>query len=175
MNKLALTMLVVAASNNGLMATENKPTTELKIVNENSFMIADYYRVHPRLWIWDKSEAKSQAMMDNCYELYGQIHNVDVKTLRGENFQPREFWSQPFEDVLHTLYPLIAKYHLFNIAGFDTDEVCFSCPKDKYCYEFVNDVPHTCPEIIEYFLEEDTHDKITKWMKKRGLKPIDWS
>ncbi len=169
MRKQALAMLVVMALNNGLVAMECKPKTELTISSEESFMIPyEASRYHPEALILHKY----MRWAEKNYELYGKEHGVSIETLRGDNFQPREFWTQPFEEILHILYPLITKYHLFHIASFDTDEICFS--KDKYCYEFINEVPHTCPEMIEYFLEDDAYDEITKWMKKRGLKPIDW-
>ncbi len=172
MRRLALAAVALVALSYDIEAMENKPTTELKIVNETSFCVYDRLKGYTNYEWCENFRNINMKGVNFEYEKYGREHDVDVATLRGDNFQPREFWTQPFKEILHTLYPVIKKHRIINIAYFDTETICFS--KDKYCYEFINEVPHTCPEMMEYFFEEDAYDEITEWMKKRGLKPIDW-
>ncbi len=174
MKRLALAAVAVVALSYDIEATESKPTTELKIVNESSFMVADYHRIHPEVWIWKKSEEKWCSGVDNYYEEYGKEHNVDIKTLRGENFQPREFWSQPFKEILHTLYPVLKHHEIERIIEHCCD-VCMCCLSPynpKYC--FSDYASRDLPEVVELLFEEDAFKAINKWMKNKGLKPIDW-
>ena len=154
-------------------ASENTKlwTGNLCVKREESFFINE-----GRYWQFLTEDAIykfGQKGMKYVYERYGKEHNVDVATLRGDNFQPREFWSQPFEKILHTLYPVIRKHRIFYIANFDTDSICFY-PHEEPHYEFINEIPHQFPEIVEYYFEEDVWREINEWMEKQGLKGIEW-
>ena len=158
----------ITALHSGTEAMEYKPKSELKVVLENSFTITDYEtRLHSeKFFLW-------RYGIGDTYKWYGKQNNVSIETLRGDNFQPREFWSQPFEKILHTLYPLIRKHNIFYIANFDTDDICFYPPEEPH-YEFINEIPHQFPEIVEYYFEEDVWREINEWMDKQGLKRVEW-
>ena len=129
MRKLALAAVTVVALSHETEAMESKPSiTELKIVKETSLKITDELTLrHPE----ERYLNRCQNDKVFFYEEYGKKHNVDVKTLRGENFQPREFWSQPRTEILHTLFPVIRKYKIFDIISFDPAIFCFQS-EEKY-------------------------------------------
>lgn len=169
MRSLVLAAVALVALSYDIEAMENKPNGELKMVAEISLEMIDYESsLHSEgYYVW-------RYGIGDTYEEYSEKHNIDIKTLRGENFQPREFWAQPFKEILHTLYPVIRKYQVLHIANFDTDDICFY-PHEEPHYEFINEISHTFPEIIEYYVEEESFREINGWMEKRGLKPVGWN
>ena len=171
MGKLALVVAVVAISTYNSEAMESKSSiTELKIVKETSLRIVDELTLlHPE----ERYLNRCQNDKAFFYKEYSKKHNIDVKTLRGDNFQPREFWSQPRTEILHTLFPVIRKYKIFDIISFEPAMFCFQSEKDIR-YDFQDWLSQDFSEIVEFYFEEEAYYAINKWMKKRKLKPIGW-
>lgn len=153
-------------------ASENTKlwTGNLCVKREESFFINE-----GRYWQFLTEDAIykfGQKGMKYVYERYGKEHNVDVATLRGDNFQPREFWEQPSRDIFGLLFPLLKRNKAFDVVNPEEEMVCF--PVHSLGYDFMDEMSKQFPEIIEYLLERDVWYEINEWMAKRELKGIDW-
>ena len=106
---------------------EVKTETSLQVVQAASFNVIDRYFAG---WCGRFYKVNMNAV-NKQYEEYGKKYNVDVKTLRGDNFYPREFWDQPFVDIIKTLIHPMDRYKIVDIIHqyYDEElEECFGCP-----------------------------------------------
>jgi len=143
----------------------------LKVQSETSFCIDE-----GRYWqIWTENILYKDGSknIEILYKNYGKEHSVDVATLRGDNFYPREFWTQSSEKIFHILFPIFKKNRVFDIVNCEDDEMdCFST--DNCGYDFKDGLSKEFPSAIEYLLERDVFEEIRKWMKENAGKTVDW-
>ena len=150
--------------------TERRRTGDLGVKRAESFCIEE-----GRYWQFLTEEAIyefGQKDMEYVYERYSKEHNIDVATLHGDNFKPREFWTQPSRDIFGILFPLLKRNKVFDVVNPEEEMVCF--PTHNLGYDFVDEMSKEFPEVIEYLLERDVLYEINGWMKKHHLKGIDW-
>ena len=143
----------------------------LKAQLETSFCIDEghYWQIWPESILYKDGSSN----VDLLYKNYEKDHGIDIATLRGDNFYPREFWTQSSEKIFHIIFPILKKNKVFDIVNCKDDEID-SFSSDNLGYDFKNGLPKEFPEAIEYLLEKDVFEEINEWMKKQGLKPIGW-
>lgn len=126
-----------------------------------------------QIWTEDTIYKDGSKNIELLYKNYGKKHDVDVATLRGDNFQPREFWTQSPEQIFHILFPILKKNRVFDIVNCEDDEMdCFST--DNLGYDFRDGLSKEFPDKVEYLLEQDVFEEIRKWMKEQRVKCIEW-
>jgi hypothetical protein len=170
MKKLAWIASIFVALIGVSKAMDEDLPSKLTITQETSFRIVDDLTIRHPL---ERYLKRAQDDKLYFYEEYSKEHNVDIKTLRGKNFQPREFWERPLTEIMNTLFPVIRKYKIFDIISFDPPMFCFRSEEDIK-YDFRDDVSQNFSEIVECLFEDKAYQEINEWMKKQGLKPIGW-
>lgn len=176
MKIFALAVLAAMVFNNNSNAMEGRPKSELKVTSEMSFEIIDYYRgrlYEPLLLKSCETKAKDKRV-EKAYRQYGKEHDVDIETLRGDNFQPRAFWEQPIGEIMHTLFPVVKRHNIIDIINFGRTMYCFLPDGSDRLYDFEDRASPVFPEIIEFYFERDAFDAIDTWMKTRGLPAVNW-
>lgn len=185
MKRLTLAAVALVALSYDIEAMENKPTTELKIVNETSFCVYDRLKGYTNYEWCENFRNINMKGVNFEYEKYGKEHDVDVATLRGDNFQPREFWTQPFVEIIKSIF--------FDLVNYKAREIIYYYMEDKegnlYCFgggsnessENENSISletlarkQGFPIFIEDKLQFCVYLQVNEFMKKRNLPTINY-
>ncbi len=105
-----------------------------------------------------ESEKYDMVKVNEVYQCWAELRDVDVKALRGDYFYPSEFWKRPVESVLDYLRPELDNCLIPGMSG--KRLMRFSCfpvyPREELLK-------------AELLLEEAVCNKIDVFMKGKSI------
>ena len=169
-------------------------TLEVSLAFCSAFAITDSCAC---LYVPQKSDAIYKIDMDAVnknYDVMSKDYGISKEALRGDYFEPREFWSQPISTVLKTLAPELKK-HDIPYAFYPVHDALKTKANDnvktklmgtytlipnkvlidtlKITDDSDENLSRTYPLDLEKAFEKAVLERINKFMKSKKLQPID--